>query len=218
MRDYRLRKDKNKNDSYILGYTNDGETICSYVSNGKFDRPTKFDQIESNEENIEKLNKKMNDQLNYGIKNKLKFKFKRNISRIITTTGIAIGSLSLFTHNKYVFATGTIALCGAAFAGVYARSRNKDLQEIEKAEIISKNMDDFKHLEKYPNALALSDDDFAAEAEEYDLLITKVGGKDVPNANRIEEYTLEELEYMKKNIDREKNMGFVKTKKMVIAK
>ena len=74
-------------------------------------------------------------------------------------------------------------------------------------------MDDLKHLEKYPNALALSDDDFSAEAEEYDLLITKVEGKDVPNANRIEEYSLEDLEYFVKNIDREKNMGFVKTKK-----
>ena len=211
MRDYRLGNDKKK-DSYILGYTNDGENICSYVSNGKFERPTKFNQIESNEENIEKLNKKMNDQLNYGIKNKAKFKLKRDISRIITTAGIVIGTVSIFTHNKYVFATGTIAVCGAAIAGVYASSRNKDVKEIEKAEIISKNMDDLKHLEKYPNALALSDDDFAVEAEEYDLLITKVEGKDVPNANRIDEYSLEDLEYFVKNIDREKNMGFVKTK------
>ena len=211
MRDYRLGKDKKK-DSYILGYTNDGENICSYVSNGKFERPTKFNQIESNEENIEKLNKKMNDQLNYGIKNKTKFKLKRDISRVVTTAGVAVGTLSLFTHDKYVFAAGTIALCTAAFAGIYARSRNKDVKEIEKAEIISKNMDDLKHLEKYPNALALSDDDFAAEAEEYDLLITKVDGRDVPNANRIEEYSLEDLEYFVKNIDREKNMGFVKTK------
>ena len=212
MRDYRLKNDK-KEDNYILGYSNDGENICSYISNGKFERPTKFDQIESNEENIEKLNKKMNDQLNYGIKNKAKFKLKRDISRVITTAGVAVGTLSIFTHDKYVFTAGTIAVCGAAIAGIYARSRNKDVKEIEKAEIISKNMDDLKHLEKYPNALALSDDDFAAEAEEYDLLITEVDGKDVPNANRIEEYSLEDLEYFVKNIDREKNMGFVKTKK-----
>ncbi|MBQ3420729.1 MAG: hypothetical protein IJH34_03490 [Romboutsia sp.] len=211
MRDYRLGNDKKK-DSYILGYTNDGESICSYVSNGKFERPTKFDQIESNEENIEKLNKKMNDQLNYGIKNKAKYKLKRDISRVITTAGAVVGTASIFTHNKVVFFAGVVSLGVVVYAGINARSRNKDVKEIEKAEIISKNMDDLKHLEKYPNALALSDDDFAAEAEEYDLLITKVDGKDVPNANRIEEYSLEDLEYFVKNIDREKNIGFVKTK------
>ena len=212
MRDFRLYADE-KDDNYITKYVINDSNISATISNGKYEKPIIFDQIENNDENIENLNRRMTTQLKRAINNKDRFVLKRNISRVITTTGVIVGSLSVFTHDRYIAAAGAIALGGAIFAGLKARSKSKDLEEIKKAELISDNMHNLKHLEDYPNALAASEEDFVVNAEETDLLITKVDDKDVVNANRIDEYDLEDLEKLIKNIDREKNMRFIKTKK-----
>ena len=216
MRDFRLGKDK-RDDNYILNYEVKNNIVHVAFANKKGDRPTMFDKVEANDENINKLNKKMNDQLNYGIKNKIKYKIYRNISIAITTASIAVTSLSCLSHNRAIGVLGAIALGSAIISGVKAYSKNKDLEEIKKAELISDNIEKFKNVKDYPNALSTnlfaSEKCFEEQVKKTDILITKVDGKDVPNANRIEEYSYEQVKKLTKDMTREKNMGFVTQEK-----
>lgn len=215
MRDYRLGKEKETIRDYVKGYKkHEGKLKVEFARNSGELKPVVFEDVERNKVNIDKLNKKMNDQIAIGIKNKAKIKLRKDISTAITiaSAGVAFASTQ-FDSKSAALSLGIISVFSLAIFGVNAVKRGRDLAEIKKAEICDDWQEELSDLDKYPNALSGLDNKTAEKLQQKEFLITEADDEKIPNVNNFGEFYVESLEHVVSNITKERKMGFVKTLK-----
>ncbi|MBQ2639896.1 MAG: hypothetical protein IJF92_03945 [Bacilli bacterium] len=225
MKDYRNKYERKGKNDYVLGYEvcDSNDSIVVHYAPTKedkylFNEGIKF-SIPNTEENLNNLKFKMHKQMGQGIAEKAKYKLKRNASALLTAT-CAIGTaISTQVNDRTVAIASVATIAGMVYFGIKTKRNSKKIEEIEKAEICRAYAYEFKHLDKYPNALVGANKEFIKQIEsDSKFLITADGKYIYPTINNFDKFLIEDVKKLKYNIDLEKTIEDSKSKKLVIAK
>lgn len=174
--------------------------------------------LENNEENLRKIEERQEKQVEEGISNLPKFKFRKTLGGCMTAAGIILGpiagnALASATippaaveadTTKFFLTIGLVTL-GCLIPGTYTIIRNNPkIKQLTKLKFRNDHKDSLNSFTDYPNALAGLDPDKAMTFTE-----TQQQGKNPFSILNVDSYTQEDLERIVENIEREKEFQFV---------
>lgn len=212
MKDYSLTEEEKRD--YVIEYDYvDKEKFNLYV---KFPKTGKtkgvyFTELLASQNNIKKLDRKMEEQMNKAIDNEARFVLNKNkslrnvvITPIlgVTVTGLCMSladTNNIPAETSILIAGGIITLAGFIPCLIKHLKDKAKVNEIEKAKYLKNHKDDLDSLGKYQNSLAGADK----------KIINLIENEENPfKVNNLEFFSKEDLENIILNIERENKFNF----------
>lgn len=224
MRDYRIKKEQDPH--YILQAVpivteEEGkrsyDTFDVYFADGIV-----FHNQEYTEQNMKKVERKQEEQVDEGIKNLPIFKRRLTISGVINGASAVLGTIvatnvvpaleqATQTESKpgrILCTAGVLTLLGLIPSAISLVKTKPIVSELTKLQYRNEHRDKLDHFDEYENALVgLSDD--VADGYRY----AKEDGEDPFSVVNIDSFTQEDMESIVSNIEREEKFGFTYVKK-----
>lgn len=215
MKDYSLNDEDRKD--YIMEYYYVNKDDCLVKDHGKElevkfadcqnGRNIRFSRIDASDKNIEKLDKKMEEQMYNAINNRDKYVLNRKKSSAICYgLSVVAGSLAAFLStvedNPLIYtAIGGVYVVSIIPFMIKKKKANDRIREIDKAEYIRTFKNELDSISKYPNSLSGVSKDFM------DSFCYKTG-KNKFKINNLDLFKQKDLEIIVDNIRREEKFNF----------
>ena len=210
MDNFAITKEEQKGyiEDFYLTEDENGSTYSVVYGDGRV-----FEEIENTEENLARIEKIQEKQMETAIENKKHFKRKQSLSEVMTfATGITLSSLGGVIAN-YIDTTyesapsslilgtavGVITILGTIPPFAKMRKNDKLCNQIAKFEYRNEHRHQLDKINSYHNALSGLPEDVK------ELVRTSKNPFSIFNAS---EFTLKDLEMIIENIERETNSGF----------
>ena len=215
MKEYIIDEDEKKRYITYFGRDKSGN-ISIQFADGRV-----FENVEYNEENIEKLERVQEEQAARGLRHYKIFKNRLNMSKLKTAAsfagslGLSIGATMIPAVSRAVDNTHPVVVClgiGAltvlgtipAYAKLYRDS--KVLEELNKLKYRNAHRDDLDSIDEYQNAFAGMNSGKSRWIKRTDNPFSVVN---------VDRYEIEDLQTIVENINNEKSLGltYAKVKK-----
>lgn len=193
------------------------DTLDVYFGDGRVFRNLVF-----NKENLEKINKKQEEQVTEAIENLPEFEKRHKKAKLTTLAGTIVGPIagtalavatvpgtSAETEALKFFLTLGVVTLGCMAPGGYKLIKSYPLiTQLRKFKFRNEHQEDLDNFDQYENALE------GLEPEKADLFVsTKENGGNPFSAMNVDSYTQDDLETIVDNIEREKAFQFVYAKR-----